>query len=216
MPLENILQALEAEAEQQTGEIEQETQAQIERICAEAQAEAVAVRQGHLAAIQAPLRTEQARIVNRARLEALRVVTGAREEAINTVLAAAAERLADLTTTKQYAGLLRRLAQEAAAKLDAGNNSLVFYVYSHDVTLMEQIVQELGLDAAVKGDLENPETALRLAATSTWSCPGGLVAGINPKEQVRLINTLGTRLQRVAGLYRSQIAGLILGEPQED
>jgi vacuolar-type H+-ATPase subunit E/Vma4 len=216
MALENILQALEAEAEQQAREIEQETQAQIERICAETQAEAAAVRQGHMAAIQAPLRAEQARIVNRARQEALRVVTGAREEAIDTVLAAAAGRLADLTTTGQYAGLLRRLAQETAAKLDAGNNSLVFYVYSRDVTLMQQIVQELGLDAAVKGDLESPETASRLAAASTWDCPGGLVAAVNPKEQVRLVNTLGTRLQRVAGLYRSQIAGLILGEPQED
>jgi vacuolar-type H+-ATPase subunit E/Vma4 len=215
MALENILQALEAEAEQQTREIEQETQAQIERICAEARAEAAAVRQKQLAAIQAPLRAEQARIVNRARLEAVRVVTGAREAAINTVLAAAAERLADLTATEQYAGLLRRLAQEAAARLEA-NNGLVFYVRSRDVTLMQQIVQESGQAATVKGGLENQELASRLAATSTWGSLGGLVAAINPKEQVCLVNTLGTRLQRVAGLYRSQIAGLILDEPQED
>ena len=63
MPLANILQALEAEAERRVAEIDQSVQAEIDRIHAQAQAEAVVARQKQVAAIAAPLRAEQARLV---------------------------------------------------------------------------------------------------------------------------------------------------------
>ena len=86
MPLDNILRALETKAERLEAEIEQATQAEVERIYAEAQAEAAVVRQKQLAAIEAPLRAEQARILNRAKLEALQIVMGTREQLITTAL----------------------------------------------------------------------------------------------------------------------------------
>ena len=79
MPLANILQALEAEAERRVAEIEQAAQAEITQIHAQAQANAVAVWQEQCAAITAPLRAEQARILNQAKLEALQIVQGTRE-----------------------------------------------------------------------------------------------------------------------------------------
>ena len=204
MPLENILQALETEATRQVAEIEQATQAEIERIRDQAQAEAVAIRQKQMALIQAPLQAERARILNRARLEALQIVMGAREVLITSALEAAAQCLAALAGSTEYARLLGRLAQEAVEVL-GGDDSLCLRVQSCDVELMGQIVQKMGLSATVEADWDSGGESGR---STPWGDLGGLVA-TTLDERIKLVNTLGTRLQRVADLHRSQIAELI-------
>lgn len=201
MSLENILQALEAEAEQQVTEIERAAQVEIERIRSQARIEAATVRQKHLDAIQVPLQAEQARIFNQAKLEALRIVMGTRETLIASALEAAARRLAALPTMETYPSLLQRLLQEAANTLGI-DKGLHLHVQSRDVELMSHIVQKMGLSAAVEGDLENQ--------ASSWACPGGLVA-TNSDERIRLVNTLDARLGNVADLYRYQIAEMLFG-----
>jgi vacuolar-type H+-ATPase subunit E/Vma4 len=205
MPLENILQALEAEAERQVAEIEQAARDEIERIRAQAQTKAAAVRQKHMAAIQSPLQAERARILNQAKLEALRVVMGTRETLIASALEAAARCLASLPTTQAYAGLLQRLAQEAVNVLGASSR-LRLRVQSCDVELMSRIVQETGLPATVEGGLESE--------ASLWGSLGGLIA-TTPDARISLVNTLDARLGRVASLYRGQIAEMVLGDGQE-
>ncbi|MEW5960381.1 MAG: V-type ATP synthase subunit E family protein [Chloroflexota bacterium] len=205
MPLDTILQALETEAERLVAEIDQATQAEVECIRAQAQAEAVAVRQKHITAVEAPLRAEQARILNRAKLEALQKVLGTREELITAVLNAAARRLAALPATEAYAGVLRQLTQEAAEAL--GVNRVCLRVQSRDLALMNRIVQELGLPATVTGGLENEE-----AATGEL---GGVIA-TSPDGRISLVNTPAARLKQVASLHRAQIAELIFGDQQED
>lgn len=205
MSLENILQALETEAEQQVAEIEGATQAEIERIRTQAYLEAATVRQKHLDAIQSPVQAEQARILNQAKLEALRIVMGTRETLIASALEAAARRLAALPITDMYAGLLQRLLQEAVDTLGL-SSQLRLHVHSRDVELMSHIVQKMGLSAAVEGNLENEDLS--------WACPGGLVA-TNSDERISLVNTLDTRLGKVANLYRSQVAEMLFGGQQE-
>jgi vacuolar-type H+-ATPase subunit E/Vma4 len=205
MPLEDILQALEAEAERQVTAIEQAAQAEVERRRAGAQAEAVTVRQQRLAAVQAPLQAEQARIVNQAKLEALRLVMGTRETLIASALEAAARRLAALSTTAEYTVWLQRLTQEAVARLGR-NGQLWLRVRSHDVELLRRLVQELGLSATVEGGLESED--------SLWGCLGGVVA-TTLDGRISLSNTLAGRLRRVASLYRSRIAAMVCGNAQE-
>ena len=205
MPLENILHALEAEAERLVTEIGQATQAEVERIRAEAQAEAPVVRQKHITAIEAPLRAEQARILNRAKLEVLQIVMGTREDLITAVLEAAARRLEALPSTEAYADLLRQLMQEA---VDAfGANSLCLRVQSSDVALMKRIVREMGLSATVTGGLENEESPVGNL--------GGVIA-TSSDGRISLVNTSAARLKRVASLYRAQIAEMMFQDQQED
>lgn len=206
MPLENILQALEAEADSQLAEIEQRAGDEIERIHTEAQAQATAVRQKHLARVQSPLQAEQARILNQAKLEALRVVMGARETLIASALEAAARRLETQRTTPSYATWLRRLAQEATDTLGPPGSQLCLRVQDRDVELMRRLVHDMGLSATVEGGLESEDTP--------WGCLGGLVA-TTPDARVSLVNTLDARLGRVAGLYRSQIADLVFADREE-
>jgi vacuolar-type H+-ATPase subunit E/Vma4 len=198
MPLANILRALEAEAERLVTEIDQAAQAEVERIRAEAEAEAAVVRQKHLTAIQAPLRAEQARILNHAKLEALQIVLGTREELITAALERTTCRLAEQPSAEGYAGLLQQLTEEAVTVLDA--KELCLRVRSSDVALMERIVQELGLAAVVTGGLEEDET--------TAGYGGGVVA-TTLDGRIRLINTPTARLARAASLYRRQIATMM-------
>jgi vacuolar-type H+-ATPase subunit E/Vma4 len=205
MPLENILQALEAEADGQLAEIEQRAGDEIERIRARARAEAAQVHQKHLAGTQAPLQGERARILNQAKLEALRVVMGARETLIASALEAAARRLEAGRATPAYATWLRRLAQEAVDTLGP-DSQLRLRVQDRDLELMRRIVHDVGLPATVEGGLESED--------SPWGCLGGLVA-TTPDARISLVNTLDVRLGRVAGLYRSQIAGLVFSDRGE-
>jgi V/A-type H+-transporting ATPase subunit E len=202
MPLDSILQALEAEAERQVAEIDQAAQVEVERIRAQAQTEAVTARQKHMLAIQAPLQAERARILNQAKLEALRVVMGTRETLIASALKAAARCLTALPTTEGYARLLQQLTQEAVDTLGI-DSQLCLRVQSQDVELMSSIVQEMGLSASVEGGLENE--------ASLWGCLRGLVATTYDRR-IRLDNTLDARLQRVVSLYRSQIAEMVFGD----
>lgn len=205
MPLENILQALEAESARQVADIAQTAQAEVARIRAEAQAQATAVQQQHMLAQQAPLQAERTRIVNKAKLDALRVVMGTRETLMASALEMAAQYLGTLSASPTYPVLLQRLTQEAIDRL-ATPGQLRLHVRSCDVELMCGLVEEMGLAATVKGNLEHE--------ASPWGCLGGVVVA-TPDERISLANTLAARLQRAASLYRSDIAALVCGKKQE-
>lgn len=205
MPLENILAALEAETEHRIIEIEQAARVEVERIRSNTKAEAEVARQKHMAAIQAPLQAEQARILNQAKLEALQIVMGARENLITSALEATTHCLTEIPSTEMYAGLLRELVQEAVNTLGR-DDMLYLYVHSRDAGLMNCIVGEMGLLATVEEGLENEGTS--------QNSLGGVVV-TTPDGRIRLVNTLKTRLHRVASLHRAQIAKLVFGSEQE-
>lgn len=197
MPLEAILQAIDAEAERQIAGITAATRAEIAQIEADAQARAEAIRQSHVDAARTRLRAERSRILNRANRQALQIILGTREAAISAALDDTAEQLAQFTDSAAYTDLLHTLAQESAAALGQ-DQPLCITVKAADVPLMEQVVAALGLSATVKADLETGDTV--------WNSGlGGLIAA-TADRRVSLVNTLETRLYRAAQLYRAQLA----------
>jgi len=151
------------------------------------------------------LQAERTRILNQARLEARRGVMGTRETLMASALEMAARRLGSLAASPAYPALLRRLTQEAVARLGTPGQ-LRLRVRSYDVALMCSLVEEMGLAATVEGNLESE--------ASPWGCLGGVVVA-TPDERISLANTLAARLQRVASLYRSDIAALVCGHGSE-
>jgi vacuolar-type H+-ATPase subunit E/Vma4 len=210
MSLDHILKALETEAKRQIGEIEQAAQAEIERIGMQAQAEAEAVRQKHLATGQAGLQVERTRLLNRAKLAASQILLNGRETLIASALAATTERLAALSAAEAYPGLLRQLTEEAVDTL-AINQSLCLHVRPEDVELMGRLVRELAVSATVAGDLTGDSLG---PSEAGHNCLGGVMV-TTVDGRISLTNTLQARLQRVAHLYRAQIAKIIFGQPQE-
>jgi vacuolar-type H+-ATPase subunit E/Vma4 len=201
MPLETILRALEVEAERQVADVQHSAQVEVEKIRATAQIEATKVRQRRVTAVQPSLKIEKARILNKARLEALQLVMGTREDLMTAALDRTALRLAALSTHTTYGGFLRQLAQEALERLGS-LSELRLCVHRRDMELMQCLAREMGLSATVVGGLERE--------VSPWGCLGGLVVS-TVDERISLANTLAVRLQRVATLYRSQIAEMVCG-----
>jgi V/A-type H+-transporting ATPase subunit E len=202
MSLDKILEALEIEAKSQLAALEERGKTEIEQIRAQAQAEAEVVRQKRLAAIQAPLQAEQARILNKAKLGALQALLGTREDLIMDLFEVAAQRLAALPDLEDYGRLLRQLLQEAVEIL-GGTGPFRLEVRVQDLALMERIVQEMALEAVVEGNLKNEEV---------WGVELGGVTVTTPDGQISLVNTLEARLERAAHLYRTQIAEMLFEE----
>jgi vacuolar-type H+-ATPase subunit E/Vma4 len=202
MALDNILQALEAEANQHIAELEQAAQTELAAIRTQAQANAEAARQQQLAAIKLPIRTERTRLLNQAKLEALQRVLDTREALISSVLEEAGRRLAALPGLASYPVLLQQLTQEAVEALD-GVGRLHVHVAKRDLALMNRIVEQLALSAVVEENLDREP--------AEW---GGVVV-TSTDGRISLINTLATRLERVARLYRARIAELIFDDEQE-
>jgi vacuolar-type H+-ATPase subunit E/Vma4 len=203
MSLDRILQALESEAAAEIARIDQAAEEEIAHVRAAAKARAAAAEQKHGPAIEAPLQAERARIVNQAKLEALRTVMGAREALMKEALEAAAARLAALPDSETYAHVLEGLIFEAVAALGQ-DGMLHLRVESRDRPLLAHIVQIRGLQATLD--------AGTIGDGAVWNCPGGVIA-TSADGRVGLVNTLSARLQRVATLYRSEIAGMLFGEP---
>jgi vacuolar-type H+-ATPase subunit E/Vma4 len=204
MPLEKILQALEAETERLVAEIDQAARTEVEQIRRQAEADAAIAREKHLTAVQSPLRAEQARILNRAKLEALQIVLGTREDLITAVLDAVACRLKALPCSETYPSILRQLTQEAIEAL--GANSICLRVRSSDLSLVERITRQMGLSITVEGGLENDQTV---------EGDGIGVVATSADGRISLVNTLTARLRRVAGLHRAYVVQLIFEDPQE-
>jgi hypothetical protein len=82
---------------------------------------------------------------------------------------------------------------------------------------MQQIVREMGLLATVVGDLADAGSLgqLRFAAPELKDNSLGGLAVTTAAGRICLINTLEMRLQRVAQLYRAQIAEILLDHRQD-
>lgn len=214
MALEHILQALENEAAQQIAAIEQAAEAQVRQILSQAEAEAGVVRQKHLMAGRALLQVERTRLLNRAKQQASQTILQARESLISSALAATAECLAALAGTASYPRLLQQLAHEAIDTLGT-DEPLCLHVGERDVEVMAQIVDQMGLSAAVSGDLKAvipPEPLPFSPVGRDGQFLGGLAVTVGG-GRVTLNNTLKARLLRASTIHRAQIAEIILAEP---
>jgi len=202
VPLEHILQAIEAEAQAEIDRITAEAEAQVRQILAKAEAEAVAIRRRHLDAVTPLIHTERARLLNDARLAALREVMQVREALIAEAFALARERLAEVRCQPEYLRILRRLAEEAIAELgQAGGGEpqasaqVILRIDPRDAALIEAILSNLPVPATAEPVLD---------------CLGGLEV-CTADGRIIVSNTFETRLDQARRRLRREIADLVAG-----
>lgn len=182
MPLKDLLNAIEADANEEGARLENESRGEAETILAEAEAGAVRAREEVLRA-HAPATTNEAnRRVALARLEASRLEREAREEAFSLLVDEARSRLAAVRDEPGYRDTLRALMREALAALP---DAATAHVNPLDETLAAGLAHELGADLAVA-----PEPGIG----------GGVVLASAGGRAVR--NTLEERLTNAAPQLR--------------
>lgn len=125
MPLKDLLNAIEAEANEESVRLENESRAEAEAILTEARAEAERAREEVLRARAPATANEANRRVALARLEASRLEREAREEAFSLLLAEARTRLAAAREEPGYRDALHALMREALAALPDASTARV-------------------------------------------------------------------------------------------
>jgi len=202
MPLQAILEAIQASGAAQVGEIEKVAYIESNQILVDARMEAEQVKADARATAFSPAIKERARIIQQARQEALQIFGNAREVLVDSTLDQIRGRLASIRSDTAYPQVLRRLVQEALAKLEVSIEEVgkgQMEADRRDREVLESLLAETELDLQVKYEL---------------NCWGGLIAK-SQDGRVVVINTLDARLERATPYLRSYLAALFEGDQLE-
>ena len=202
MPLQAILEAIQASGAAQVGEIEKVAYIESNQILVDARMEAEQVKADARATAFSPAIKERARIIQQARQEALQIFGNAREVLVVSTLDQIRGRLASIRSDTAYPQVLRRLVQEALAKLEVSIEEVgkgQMEADRRDREVLESLLAETELDLQVKYEL---------------NCWGGLIAK-SQDGRVVVINTLDARLERATPYLRSYLAALFEGDQLE-
>lgn len=189
MSLEHILEALAAEGQAEVSRIEQEAEEQAGAILNQGEAEAIQIREEHIAAIKPRIESERAQRINAARLAAQRVELEARESLVEAAFDAACEELAGVRESPTYPPLLEALMDEVFEEL---GTDVRLAVDPQDAGLVEGVLDRRGLELDIEPALD------------TW---GGVV-GHSSDGRLTVDNTLETRLEQARRRLRGEVAAV--------
>jgi vacuolar-type H+-ATPase subunit E/Vma4 len=190
MAIEDILRALDEQADGDCRDLVENAKVQAKTIMDEAKAEAGRIRDARVAATEAQVRSRATQIVNAAKLERRRRIAAAQDVGIGQVYASAGAALSATRGTPAYEPLFRALAEEAAAH---AVGDVVVQVAPGDEALATKVANDLGLNAKV-------EAAADILGGLTVISGGG---------RIYRRNTFDDRLTKVRKFVRSDIAEIL-------
>jgi V/A-type H+-transporting ATPase subunit E len=189
MAIEDILRALDDQAEADCQAVLEEARAHAKLITEEAQRESDMIHEGYNRQVERVAMAQAAKLVNAARLEAKLTTSSAKGRAVEDVFDKARAELAEMPSSPQYPELYAKLAAEAVAGLEG---PVVLKVSPRDVALAERSAA-LRPDTTVEGD---------------DSVNSGVVAEASGGRIVRR-NTLEDRLERARLLIQADVAAVL-------
>lgn len=191
MGLEDILRAIEREAEEERSRIQADAQQEIDALIDRAREEATRIEEDVRRDGEKRDRADAERVLLRARAEALRRLRGSREAVYAQALERARSRLASIRATPAYLPMFRAMQEEA---LSAMREAEVVQVDPRDAALAEGLLPGSSLRLCIRPDIE------------TW---GGVVVRTQDGRGVR--NTLEERLERAEPFLRPIVASVVPG-----
>lgn len=203
MALQNILDAIVADAARETAAIEQAGEAAYQERMQEAVGEAEALRASIMAEARRAAEHEQARRLHRVRLEALRERVQVQEAAFQEAVRRSRETLAQARHQDGYHNALTQLLAEALAEYEVqdpvrpGDAEAVVVAHPDDVQVIRRIL------SAQERHLQRIEIQADLA-------PGVIVR--SPDGRIESDNTLPSRLQRALPDLHSLLSDLLRAE----
>jgi vacuolar-type H+-ATPase subunit E/Vma4 len=190
MAIEDILRALDEQADGDCRALVDNAKRQAKAITDEAKAEADRVRAYKVSATEAQVRTRAAQIVNAARLERRRRIAAAQDAGVDHVYEDAGTALNRSRGTKEYEALFRALASEASAR---AIGDLAVHVAPDDAALAKRVMSDLGLKAEIDASAD---------------ILGGLTV-VSSGGRVYRRNTFDDRLAKVRKHVQSEVAEIL-------
>ncbi len=197
MPLEHILRAMQAQAENEIEQITRAADEEAAQLIAEAEAEAIKICARHRDRVEPMLVAEAASLQNTAKLGALRAIANAREQLLVSAFEQAGDCLGQLRERPQYAELFRALAREATEGL---TGDLTARVDPRDVSMARAAFAELRVPVEIE------EHAMPLGGLEVMTRDGRVV----------MVNTLASRLDRARSRLRGPVAAILANETKSD
>jgi len=189
MAIEDILQALDDQAQADCDAVIGEAQEHAKLIIDEAERQATAIHERFARQVEFVAKSEAGKIINAARLRAKNDVSSVRGSGVVGVFAAAGDVLPRLRESG-YEQLFARLAAEAFEGLEG---SVHVRVNASDTALATAAAARSGLEADVVGDLDTT---------------GGLVVEASGGRIIRR-NTFEDRLDRVSQFIQADVARVL-------
>jgi vacuolar-type H+-ATPase subunit E/Vma4 len=190
MALQDIVRALDEQADAECRETLENAKLQAQAVTAEARNEADRIRQRKVDDAESRVKTKVAQTINAAKLENKRDIAALKDTAIHSVFDDAAKVLARARDSEAYEALFRRLAQEALASVDG---PVEVAVDPRDEKLATEVLKDMRVEFTLKPDLASA---------------GGLVV-ISGGGRILRRNTLEDRLKKVRQIAQSQAAGIL-------
>jgi vacuolar-type H+-ATPase subunit E/Vma4 len=192
MAIEDMFQALEAQADEQCREVEAEAEARVDAILRDAEAEAARIRQRMLDEAEASATAKAAQAVNAAKLANKKDAAALRGGAVESVFGLATDRLAGVRSDSAYVDLFRTLLDQAVQC--AGDGECEVLVDPSDADLATKAVDAMARNGmAVRTDIETS---------------GGVVVTTDA-GRVMHRNTLESRLDKARGAAQARVAGIL-------
>jgi len=189
MAIEDILKALDDQAQADCDAVVGEAHEHAKLILEEAQREADGVHDGFVRQVERVASTDASKKVNAARLAAKMSVSTVKGDGVTSVFEEARAQLPTLRASG-YDRLFAALAAEAFAGL---HGSASVHVAAADVEMAREAAAAAGVSADVQGDLDSA---------------GGIVVEFNGGRIVRR-NTLEDRLERSRQVVQADVAKVL-------
>ena len=189
MAIQDILEALDRQADAECAAVLEEARTQAKLIIVEAEREAQLVHDGYARQVERVAATEASKTVNAGRLQAKMMVSSTKGQAVDDVFSQARDGLSLIPSETRYPALFDSLAAEAAEGLEG---PLTIRVSSRDIADAERF-------AAGRDDV---------AVTVDESIVGGLVIEAFGGRVIRR-NTLENRLERARLLVQADVAAVL-------
>jgi vacuolar-type H+-ATPase subunit E/Vma4 len=190
MALQDIIRALEEQADAEYREVLEDAKLQAKSITTEAKEEAGRIRQRKVDQAEAGVKTKAAQLENSARLQNRRDVAALKDRGIGEVFDGALKALDKVRDGKGYEALFAALAQEALAGVEGHAD---VEVDPRDAKLAESVLGGMGVDFTLKPELKTA---------------GGVVVVAGDGRIFRR-NTLEDRLEKVRKIAQSQTAEIL-------
>jgi V/A-type H+-transporting ATPase subunit E len=194
MTYEDLIQSMEAGAEEKIAEIRSNAARQSEGIIQDAEEKAKTIREEFLARARATVADQRNRLLYKTRLDERSAGIAAKEEILNAVYSRVTGHLGKIREKNDYRSLFSRLLSESLKEM--GENSVVLHVDPRDEALCREVVSQMKGNFTINPDIK------------TW---GGVVVS-SPDDQIRIHNTLESRLERAKILTKREICRILFGE----
>jgi vacuolar-type H+-ATPase subunit E/Vma4 len=191
LALEDILRALEDNAEDRIEAIKQDTQQRVNEIVSEVEKEASRSKRLRLKKVQDAIKSECTGIVYSASLKAKNELIKAQEETVYEAFRLAEQRLAGLHSNEEYPKIFELLLDECLEILDG---EVVLRVRADDRGLLDKLMANRDVPYSIS------ETPLEAS--------GGLVAG-SPDGEVIVYNSFESRLSKAKETLRLEISNAL-------